>query len=130
MTKCEVRSVKCDFLLQTSLWERGKGGGRGEGRPGNVTTDDYLVTMTKNWKTVGVAELKARLSAYLREARRGPSVTICDRDTPVARLLPVEASTPLIVRARSSAFPSLQAVPLPPPLWRGVDAAAILLEDR
>ncbi len=86
--------------------------------------------MMKHRKTVGVAELKARLSAYLREARRGRSVTICDRDTPVARLVPVDPSTPLIVRARSSAFPSLQAVPLPPPLRRGVDAVALLLEER
>jgi len=84
----------------------------------------------KNRKTVGVAELKARLSAYLREARRGRSVTICDRDTPVARLVPVEASTPLTVRLRSSEFSSIQAVPLPPPLRRGVDAVALLLEDR
>lgn len=84
----------------------------------------------KDRKTVGVAELKARLSAYLREARRGHSVTICDRDTPVARLVPVDVSTPLIVRSRSSAFPSLQAVPLPPPSCPEVDAVAILLEDR
>lgn len=95
-----------------------------------MTINDYLVTMTKNQKTVGVAELKARLSSYLREARRGHSVTICDRDTPVARLVPVDASTPLIVRPRSSRFSSLQAVPLPPPHRRAADAVALLLEDR
>ena len=86
--------------------------------------------MTKNRKIVRVAELKARLSAYLREARRGHSVTICDRDTPVARLVPVDITTPLIVRPRSSAFRSLQSVPLPPPLRCEVDPVALLLEER
>lgn len=97
----------------------------------DVTCHDYLVTMTKKDRTtVGVAELKARLSAYLREARRGHSVTICDRDTPVARLVPADNTSPLIVRPGSAAFPSLQAVPLPPPLRGDVDAVALLLEDR
>lgn len=81
-------------------------------------------------RTVRVAELKARLSAYLRAARRGQTVTICDRDTPVARLVPVDAETALVVRSRSTAFATLQAVPLPPPLRSGVDAVALLLEDR
>jgi prevent-host-death family protein len=80
--------------------------------------------------TVKVAEIKAHLSAYLREARRGRSVTICDRETPVARLVPVETESALIVRPRSPAYPSLQQVPLPPPLRSATDAVAILLEDR
>ncbi len=39
-------------------------------------------------KTVKVAELKANLSACLRAAREGQPVTVCDRDTPVARIVP------------------------------------------
>lgn len=43
--------------------------------------------------TVGVRELRARLSAYLRSVSHGASVTIRDRRRrPVARLVPVAPS--------------------------------------
>jgi prevent-host-death family protein len=35
-----------------------------------------------------VAALKARLTEEIRAARRGHPVTVYDRDTPVARLVP------------------------------------------
>jgi prevent-host-death family protein len=44
-------------------------------------------------RTVKVAELKARLSEYLRNARQGRSATVCDRETPIARLVPSTAVT-------------------------------------
>ena len=40
--------------------------------------------------TAKVSELKARLSAYLAEVRSGGEVLVCDRTTPIARLVPVE----------------------------------------
>jgi len=79
-------------------------------------------------KTDKVAELKARLSAYLRAARRGHTVTVCDRDTPIARLVPYQPDAePLTVRLPIRA---LHEVPMPPPLGRPVDSLAALLEDR
>lgn len=79
-------------------------------------------------KSVKVAELKARLSAYLRAARRGHAVTVCDRETPVARLVPyAEKGEPLAVRRPIRA---LRDVVLPPPLGRRVDSLAALLEER
>jgi prevent-host-death family protein len=79
-------------------------------------------------KTVKVAELKARLSAYLRAVRRGHPVTVCDRDTPIARLVPYgTAGEPLTARRPVRA---LHDVPLPPPLGRQVDSLAALLEER
>ncbi len=79
-------------------------------------------------KTVKVAELKARLSEYLRAARRGHTVTVCDRDTPIARLVPYQLDVePLTVR---SPIRPLHDVPMPPPLGRPVDSLAALLEDR
>jgi len=36
--------------------------------------------------TVSISELKANLSRYLREVRRGGEVQVLDRGTPVARL--------------------------------------------
>jgi antitoxin (DNA-binding transcriptional repressor) of toxin-antitoxin stability system len=35
-------------------------------------------------KTVGIADLKARLSEHLRTVRRGGSLMVVDRDRPVA----------------------------------------------
>src|SRR5256885_1383230 len=60
-----------------------------------------------------VAELKARLSGYLRMVRRGESVLVCERNRPVARIVPVGdeeldprersiESDPLLKRARAS----------------------------
>ena len=40
-------------------------------------------------KRVNIAELKARLSAHLRLVRGGEEVLVCDRDKPVARIVPV-----------------------------------------
>jgi prevent-host-death family protein len=37
-----------------------------------------------------VSELKARLSAYLTEVRAGAEVIVCDRATPIARLVPID----------------------------------------
>ena len=44
-----------------------------------------LVFMT----TVSISELKANLSRYVREVRRGGEVQVLDRGTPVARLVPL-----------------------------------------
>jgi prevent-host-death family protein len=79
-------------------------------------------------KTVKVAELKARLSEYLRAARRGHPVTVCERDTPIARLVPYPTGgEQLPVRYPVRA---LHDVPLPPPLGRPIDSLAALLEER
>ena len=39
--------------------------------------------------TVSISELKANLSRYVREVRRGGEVQVLDRGVPVARLVPV-----------------------------------------
>jgi prevent-host-death family protein len=94
-----------------------------------MTIYDYLVTMTKPpEKTVRVAELKAELSAYLRSARAGNTVVVCDRDTPIARLVPYAPDAePLPVR---HAIRALHGAPLPRPLGRRVDSLAALLDER
>ena len=43
---------------------------------------------------VGIAELKSKLSEYLRAVRSGGEVVIKDRETPIARLVPYEESLP------------------------------------
>jgi prevent-host-death family protein len=95
----------------------------------SVTIYDHIVTMKeRSEKTVKVAELKARLSEYLRAVRRGHPVTVCERDTPIARLVPYRSTAePLTVREPVRA---LQDVAVPPPLGRPVDSLAALLEER
>jgi prevent-host-death family protein len=81
---------------------------------------------------VKVAELKAKLSEFLRAARGGNPVTVCDRDTPIARLVPyAPAAEPLAFRRASRALHSVPLPrPLPRPLRRRVDSLAALLDER
>jgi len=56
-----------------------------------VTTGDYLAGM----RSVGVKQLKARLSEYLRAVKGGEIVLVTDRDEVVAELRPArEPSIP------------------------------------
>ena len=77
----------------------------------------------------GVAELKARLSKYLRAVRGGESVTILDRNTPIARMVPIPTAG-LRVRKPADGTPAPSRVPLPPPLNLEIDVVALLLEER
>ena len=82
-------------------------------------------------RTVRIAELKSRLSEHLRKVRRGWSLTVLDRDTPIARIVPYEEDgASLTVRAPLPGAPKLQRVPLPPPLRLGRDVVRLLLEER
>lgn len=40
-------------------------------------------------KTVNIGDLKARLSAHIKLVREGQEVIVCDRNQPVARIVPV-----------------------------------------
>jgi len=82
-------------------------------------------------KTVRIAELKARLSEYLRDVRQGEGFTVLDRQTPVASLVPyAPGEQPLRIRPPRGRFPSMHHVPLPSPLKTKVDVVALLLEER
>ena len=41
-------------------------------------------------KRAKVSEVKARLSSYLAEVKRGETITVCERQTAIARLVPFE----------------------------------------
>jgi len=92
-----------------------------------VIFDSHLMTMNDR---VGVAELKARLSEYLRRVRRGESITVLDRETEIARILPLEDADPLTVRSPSGGATRIQDVPLPPPLEPGIDVLELLHQER
>ena len=104
-----------------------------------MVTVSQIMTMNDR---VGVAELKARLSEYLRRVRRGETVTVLDRYTEVARLVPIDSPDLLRIRrppsagvpatspAPDSAPRGLQSVTLPPPLDLDVDILDSLREER
>ena len=41
-------------------------------------------------RTVKISELKAQLSAYIQFVRNGEEVLVCDRNRPVARIVPCD----------------------------------------
>ena len=75
---------------------------------------------------VRIADLKARLSEYLRSVRNGGTVTVLDRDTPVARIIPVSAPS-LEVRKATRRLRNLK---LPSKPSKRTDSTAALIEDR
>jgi len=88
-----------------------------------MTTHDHDQVMSK----VGIADLKAHLSQHLRKVRAGRSLTIVDRNTPVARIVPYAAETPLEIR-RATRRPG--ELTLPQPAAGSSDSLSLLLRDR
>ncbi len=81
-------------------------------------------------RSVGVAELKSKLSEYLARVRRGDTVTVLDRRTPIARIVPYESETPSLSVRRPLPRARLRQIALPPPLKVGRDVVKLLLEER
>ena len=61
-----------------------------------MTIFDYFIVMTN----VKVAELKSKLSEYLRSVKRGETITVCERNDPIARIVPVARKTNILVVRR------------------------------
>lgn len=99
-----------------------------------MTRTDYIVTMKQAAHTrVQVAELKARLSEYLRKAQSGQEVVVLSRDTAVAMLVPPPGRTiDLMVRRPEPGSPRLSEIRLPPPPDPplDIDIVEILLQER
>jgi prevent-host-death family protein len=82
-------------------------------------------------KSVRIADLKARLSEFLRQVRAGDTVVVLDRDTPVAQIVPYAADfEPLHVRPPRGRYGAPHEVPLPRPLKIKTDVVALLLAER
>jgi prevent-host-death family protein len=81
-------------------------------------------------KAVRIAELKARLSEYLRAVRRGETIAVLDRETRVAEIVPVRAPNSLRIRKPAASAPAPNRVPLPKPSTSKIDVVQVLLETR
>lgn len=76
---------------------------------------------------VGIAELKAHLSEYVKRVKAGERIVVCDRETPVAELLPLEKELPI----RPATHPASDLLKLHGVRPRvPVDVVALLREDR
>ena len=92
-------------------------------------------------KTASISEAKNRLSAYIDRVRRGETVLITDRGTPVARLAPLAAGTPEWDESRLAELerkgilrraltPPMKVLPPPVKLPPGVSVLELLFEER
>lgn len=81
-------------------------------------------------KTVKIAQLKSKLSQHLRAVRAGETLTVLDRNLPVARIVPIDAADDVIITKRSPSAPSIGSVRLPKAPKLDVDVVELLLEDR
>jgi prevent-host-death family protein len=80
-------------------------------------------------KGIGVADLKAHLSEHLRAVRRGRSITVLDRDTPVARIVPYTEAA-IEVRRSSRRPKELKELDRPARPAAATDSLTVLLDDR
>ena len=99
-----------------------------------MVLDHLDVPMTQT--TVGIRELKARLSVYMQQVKAGATVVITERGKPIARIVPlspsVETRVQELVQARLMAWSGRKLTPLAPlARTRGTQAVAdLLIEDR
>ncbi len=78
-------------------------------------------------RTVRIAELKAHLSEHLRAVQEGAVVTVLDRNTPIARIVPVEdTAQAVVIRPAKRDWRGL-TLPEPSP---GSDIVSVLREER
>lgn len=101
--------------------------GRGPGLA-LVTYHGYHMVMKK----VGVADLKAHLSGHLRAVKKGETLIVVERGTPVARVVPAtELRSGIVtrppIRDLSAVRRMLKALPS---LALPISSLTILLEDR
>ncbi|MBN2337101.1 MAG: type II toxin-antitoxin system prevent-host-death family antitoxin [Acidobacteria bacterium] len=81
-------------------------------------------------KSAKVSELKSALSAYLDEVRKGGSVVVCDRKTPIARIVPfTEDAGGLHIMEAVGSFDALPDIPRVR-LRKGADVDRALAESR
>lgn len=81
-------------------------------------------------KQVRIAELKSRLSEFLRTVQRGESLTVLDRSTAIAQIVPIREQRELRIRKPAAGALAPGKVPLPKPANLKLDVLALLLEER
>lgn len=91
-----------------------------------LTCRDYIVTMNE----IRIADLKAHLSEHLRGVRKGHAITVMDRDTPIARIVPYEQDASDLAIRKPHKKIRVGKIKFPPPLKIKVDVLALLMDLR
>jgi antitoxin (DNA-binding transcriptional repressor) of toxin-antitoxin stability system len=81
-------------------------------------------------KQVRIAELKAKLSEFLRAVQGGESFAVLDRNTAIAQIVPLRERPGIRIRKPASGSPTPNKVPLPKPTQLKIDVLELLLEER
>ena len=81
-------------------------------------------------KQVGIAELKSRLSEFLRIVQGGESIAVLDRNRAVAQIVPMRERPGLRIRKPATNSPKPNKVLLPKPITQTIDVVQLLLEER
>jgi prevent-host-death family protein len=82
-------------------------------------------------KEVKIADLKAHLSAHLAEVRKGETIIVCDRSTPIARLTPMGRSADDDLILEEALDPPSEARKIKPlKRLREIDVDRVLAEMR
>lgn len=79
---------------------------------------------------VKISELKARLSAYIAAVRGGETIIVCDRNTPVARLAPLQDGVGGLQVLPASGSPADISRVRGVRLERAVDVLRVLRDSR
>jgi prevent-host-death family protein len=84
---CETKPTSCVLSIASRI--------RGsaldvDDNPDRKIEDDQHGHIRYNWdmRTVNISDLKAQLSAHIQLVRDGEEVLVCDRNKPVARIVP------------------------------------------
>lgn len=81
-------------------------------------------------KQVGIAELKSRLSEFLRIEQGGESIAVLYRNRAVAQIVPMREKSGLRIRKPATDSPKPNKVSLPQTLAQKIDVVQLLLEER
>ena len=81
-------------------------------------------------KQVRIAELKSKLSEFLRAVQGGESIAVLDRNTAIAQIVPIRDRMGLRIRKPGAHSPSPNKVRLPAPTNLKIDVVDLLLEER
>jgi antitoxin (DNA-binding transcriptional repressor) of toxin-antitoxin stability system len=81
-------------------------------------------------RQVGIAELKSRLSEFLRAVQGGESIAVLDRNRAVAHIVPIPERPGLRIRHPAADSPKPNKVSLPKMAAQSIDVVEMLLEER
>lgn len=86
-----------------------------------------MVMKTDREDSVRIADFKARMGRHLRKVRRGHPLTLLDRNTPIAEIIPYSPGGRLKIRRPTR---STADVRLLPPLKQPINSLKALAEER